>query len=54
MIVPPGESRSKGPLRVLVVEDNEDDSQLLLRELRKGAYEPTPQPGRGVPLEERC
>jgi signal transduction histidine kinase len=28
------------PLRVLVVEDNEDDVQLLLRELRRGGFEP--------------
>ena len=43
MIVPTGESRLKGPLRVLVVEDSEDDYQLLLRELRKGGYEPMTQ-----------
>ena len=29
------------PLRVLVVEDSEDDTLLLLRALRRGAYEPT-------------
>ncbi|HOW66149.1 MAG TPA: PAS domain S-box protein [Candidatus Paceibacterota bacterium] len=28
------------PLRVLVVEDSEDDFHLLLRELRRGGYEP--------------
>src|ERR1051325_6129655 len=28
------------PLRVLLVEDSEDDAALLLRELRKGRYEP--------------
>ena len=28
------------PLRVLVVEDSEDDAILLLRELRRGGYEP--------------
>src|SRR5689334_22065487 len=28
------------PLRVLIVEDGEDDATLLLRELRKGGYEP--------------
>ena len=28
------------PLRVLVVEDSEDDALLLLRELRRGGYEP--------------
>ncbi len=29
------------PLRVLIVEDSEDDALLLLRELRRGGYEPT-------------
>ncbi|HLF08191.1 MAG TPA: PAS domain S-box protein, partial [Dehalococcoidia bacterium] len=29
------------PLRVLVVEDSEDDTVLMLRELRGGGYEPT-------------
>jgi signal transduction histidine kinase len=29
----------KGPLRVLVVEDRDDDFDLLLRELRRGGYE---------------
>src|SRR5215207_5852644 len=28
------------PLRVLLVEDSEDDALLLLRELRRGGYEP--------------
>ena len=28
------------PLRVLIVEDSEDDTQLLLRELRRGGFEP--------------
>lgn len=28
------------PLRVLLIEDNEDDAQLTLRELRKGGYDP--------------
>ncbi|MEE8623240.1 MAG: response regulator, partial [Alphaproteobacteria bacterium] len=28
------------PLRVLIVEDSEDDTQLLLRELRRGVFEP--------------
>jgi PAS domain S-box-containing protein len=28
------------PLNILIVEDNEDDCLLLLRELRKGGYEP--------------
>ncbi|MBI4319888.1 MAG: response regulator [Chloroflexi bacterium] len=29
------------PLRVLIVEDSEDDAQLLLRELRRGGYDVT-------------
>ena len=29
------------PLRVLLVEDSEDDALLLLRELRRGGYQPT-------------
>jgi diguanylate cyclase (GGDEF)-like protein/PAS domain S-box-containing protein len=29
-----------GELRVLIIEDSEDDVQLLLRELRKGGFEP--------------
>ncbi len=29
------------PLRVLIVEDSADDAELLLRELRRGGYEPT-------------
>ena len=28
------------PLRVLVIEDNEDDTALLLRALQRGGYEP--------------
>jgi len=28
------------PLRVLIVEDSEDDALLLIRELRSGGYEP--------------
>ncbi len=28
------------PLRVLIVEDSEDDTQLMLRELRRGGYDP--------------
>ena len=28
------------PLRVLMVEDSETDSRLVLRELQKGGYEP--------------
>jgi signal transduction histidine kinase len=30
-----------GPLRVLIVDDSEDDAELLLHELRRGGYEPT-------------
>jgi len=30
----------KKPLRVLFVEDSEDDALLMLRELRKGGYDP--------------
>ena len=29
------------PLRVLIVEDSEDDTSLLVRELRRGGYELT-------------
>src|SRR5437660_7310061 len=29
------------PLRVLLLEDSEDDAELLLRELRRGGYDPT-------------
>ena len=32
---PPGK-----PLRALLVEDSENDAMLLLRELRRGGYEP--------------
>ena len=28
-------------LRILIVEDSEDDTELLLREIRKGGYDPT-------------
>ena len=35
------ETASKSPaLRVLIVEDSEDDAELLLRELRRGGYDP--------------
>ncbi len=29
------------PLRVLIVEDSEDDTLLLVRELQRGGYDPT-------------
>src|SRR5580698_7715210 len=29
-----------GPINVLLVEDRDDDAQLLMRELRKGGFEP--------------
>ncbi|HEV2094309.1 MAG TPA: hypothetical protein VGR18_14200, partial [Rubrobacter sp.] len=29
------------PLHVLLVEDSEDDALLILRELRRGGYQPT-------------
>ncbi len=29
------------PLRVLIVEDSEDDAVLMLHELRRGGYDPT-------------
>ena len=35
-----GRSEMVTPLRVLIVEDSEDDAFLMLRELRKGGYEP--------------
>ena len=28
------------PIRVLIVEDSEDDAFLLLREIRRGGYDP--------------
>ncbi|RPI99482.1 MAG: response regulator, partial [Chloroflexi bacterium] len=31
------------PLRVLIIEDSEDDALLLLRELRRGGFDPTYQ-----------
>ncbi|MHB8348749.1 MAG: hypothetical protein ACYDHM_16760 [Acidiferrobacterales bacterium] len=29
------------PLRVLIVEDSDDDAQLLVREFKQGGYAPT-------------
>jgi CheY-like chemotaxis protein len=29
------------PLRVLIVEDSVEDTELLLKELRRGGYDPT-------------
>ena len=31
---------AKVPLRLLLIEDSDDDAELLLRELRRGGYEP--------------
>ena len=36
-----GPETSKQPLRVLLVEDNPDDVQIILRLLRRGGYEPS-------------
>ncbi len=37
----PGEEKQTGtPLRVLIIEDSEDDALLLVRELRRGGYNP--------------
>jgi signal transduction histidine kinase len=35
-----GEARTGVPVRLLLVEDSENDAMLLLRELRRGGYEP--------------
>src|SRR2546425_1177722 len=35
------ETSMSKPLRILVVEDSENDTLLLLRELRRGGYDPT-------------
>ncbi len=32
--------RVQKPLRVLIIEDAEDDAMLLLRQIRKGGYDP--------------
>ena len=37
----PGSDSADVSLRVLIVEDSEDDALLVLRELRRGGYEPT-------------
>ena len=39
MVAVPQRRTLRGPLRVLVVEDSEDDALLLLRELERGGYE---------------
>lgn len=36
-------STAKSPLRILLVEDNEDDAELILLELRCGGYQPQSQ-----------
>ncbi len=36
----PKESAMNKPLRILIVEDSEDDAALLLHELRRGGYDP--------------
>jgi response regulator RpfG family c-di-GMP phosphodiesterase len=36
----PAESLPSRPLRVLIVEDSPDDAELLVRELRRGGYDP--------------
>ena len=36
----PNQAKEEKPLRVLVVEDSENDTILLLRELRKAGYTP--------------
>jgi len=41
--LPTLEGEMGAPLRVLIVEDSEDDTQLLVRELRRGGYEVTYQ-----------
>ncbi|CAN5696438.1 hypothetical protein BH24ACT20_BH24ACT20_17910 [soil metagenome] len=33
-------NNSERPLRVLLIEDSENDAMLLLRELRRGGYQP--------------
>jgi DNA-binding response OmpR family regulator len=32
-----------GPLRLLLIEDSDDDAALLMRELQRGGYDPTVQ-----------
>ena len=38
--LPAGHGKSRTPLRVLIVEDSEDDALLIVRELKRGGYEP--------------
>src|SRR5580658_10851518 len=40
-MAPPKEVAKRVPLRVLHVEDSEADSKLVMRELRRGGFEPT-------------
>ena len=43
------------PVRVLILEDSEDDALLILRELRKGGFEPASSGWRRArPSEPRC
>jgi signal transduction histidine kinase len=37
----PGDAAPRRPLRVLHIEDSEDDSALVMRELRRGGFDPT-------------
>ena len=43
MVATPERRTLKKPLRVLLVEDSENDAMLLLRELRRGGYQPLSQ-----------
>jgi DNA-binding NtrC family response regulator len=37
---PEKDERMSKPIRILIVEDSEDDTPLLMRELRRGGYDP--------------
>ena len=41
-------TKKKIPLRVLLVEDNPDDAELVLRELRRHGFEPDWRAGRNL------